>query len=227
MPDCDGPQNAIHAFLLSALRILAIAALRLAMLMIELKPDGVNVHSIGRFTPCSQYQSTIRFILDFPFASRICIPSVSAPYHPSLRREKEERRTLEILSSGGTAKSPYGNKNMKVRRVDYPRSAQSYFASILKISGFPESYYTLLRTSRRWHTPVCAAVLYRSPFFQRWRSSARLTTERYVKEQIPQFPAEHCGLYQIAAPVIKRGDLGTNGWELTVVQGVHPSASLR
>jgi len=30
-----------------------------------------------------------------------------------------------------------------------------------------------------------------------------------VKEQIPQFPAEHRELYQIAAPVIKRGGLGT------------------
>ena len=29
-----------------------------------------------------------------------------------------KRRTPEILSSGGTAKSPYGNKNMKVRRVE-------------------------------------------------------------------------------------------------------------
>ena len=48
----------------------------------------------------------------------------------------------------------------------------------------------------------------------RWRPSARLTTERYVNEQIPNVRddegvvathAEHRELYQIAAPVIKRG----------------------
>ena len=75
-----------------------------------------------------------------------------------------------------------------------------------EISGFSKSYYTLLRTPRRWHTLVCAAVLYRSPFFQRWRPSARLTTERYVNEQIPQLPAERRKLYQIAALTVKRGD---------------------
>ena len=49
------------------------------------------------------------------------------------------------------------------------------------------------------------ADFFRTSSLPSWRPSARLTTERYVNEQIPQLPAEHRELYQIAAPVIKRG----------------------
>ena len=41
---------------------------------------------------------------------------------------KEERRTLEIQSSGGAAKSPTKNMNRKYAAWNTPRSAQSYFA---------------------------------------------------------------------------------------------------
>ena len=153
--------------------------------------------------------------VDLWFSSAsLFLPLQTIPSAP-LRSRKEERRTLEIQSSGGAAKSPTKNMNRKYAAWNTPRSAQSYFAFRLgELAAFQKATIRCcVRPAVGTHQcarRVFVALPRRCGGFiktalPRWRPSARLTTERYVNEQIPQFPAEHRELYQITAPVIKRG----------------------
>ena len=123
---------------------------------------------------------------------------------------------------------------MKVRRVDCHVAHSRISLPYSEISGFlAKLLYAVAYVPPMAHTSVHGGSLPLSevrsrmgigecPYFfplpspassvspltsslSSWRPSARLTTERYVNEQVPQFPAEHRELYQIAAPVIKRG----------------------
>ena len=114
--------------------------------------------------------------------------------------------------------------------------AQSYFASTIENFRFSRKRHTLLRTFppspvprlrtrlRRINPAVedlssvaahaakedSAALPRRRPRqaqpFPKWRPSARLTTGRYVKDQMSAVPRRTPQLYQIAAPCFKRGD---------------------
>lgn len=53
-----------------------------------------------------------------------------------------------------------------------------------RVTGFPESDHTLLRTLRRWRSSERAAGFCRAPSIRRWRPSTGLTTRRYVKDQV-------------------------------------------
>jgi len=104
---------------------------------------------------------------------------------PPLRHGKEKRRTLKIMSSGGAAKSPTKNMNMKVRRVNDTRRTIVFHFSSWRVSGFPESYYTLLRTSadvaiRPWRAPLSRAA-----------GPGSTCTREYGKDQLPYgFPQD-------------------------------------
>ena len=122
----------------------------------------------------------------------------------------------------------------KVRRVDNNPHVRTVVSrlNIEEISGFSKGYNTLLRTfppspvlrlrtRLRRINPAMEDLssvdalaakedsLSRSEVncsFSSWRPSARLTTGRYVKDQVSAVPRRTPQLYQIAAPGFKRGD---------------------
>ena len=77
----------------------------------------------------------------------------------ALRRGKENVACLTFTSFKRHRQTPESKHDKKARHVGLAHAAQpSYSALILEIGDFLEKRHTLLRTFRRWRTPVRSAV---------------------------------------------------------------------
>ena len=81
----------------------------------------------------------------------------------------------------------------------------------MKISGFrPKLLYAVAYVPPLAHTRVRGGSLPLSEGPPSWRPSARLTTERYVKDQVPQLPAERLNCIK-SALALTSAILGARG----------------
>ena len=139
------------------------------------------------------------------------------PVAGARRRQKKSGALPKFCLTRGTAKNLTRNMNMKARRVDTTqRTIVLGLLYLEKISGLScEASYAVAYVPPLAHTRVLGGFsvalrsqgeVRRTPYFFLLpfpvSTVARLTTRRYVKEQIPQFPTECSALYHNRMPSV-------------------------